>query len=514
MTIIYNYKEIHDLDNYDYLDDYIPEFTTLNDITKYCNIKFKDYDQQNETKYIAIFNGLSVEIDNDVDIMIIYALYFRLIQKNPEQCIKYYQMAIDSGHYKYLIDLGYYYYYINDYEKSCECFNNAINKNIYNALIAIGWFYNKFYKNTEKMKEYYLKAYKEHNLYEGMNNLGEFYINNKEYNKAIKCYKTIIDKYNITIFNNNPEFKEYYLLSCSSMGDYYQDIEHNYDKMKLYYLLGIDHQDNICMNNLGYYYQHVEKNYNMAIKYYKLGIALNDTLCMNNLGNYYEKIKDYPMMSKYYLMGIEHGCKYCMDDLAYYYDKNEQYEQMIKYYLMAIKRGHDGSMYRLGIYYAKNSDYKQMEKYFLMAINKGNTNAMIQLSNYMEYLDNYNEPYKYYIMAIKKGYNINNIILTEEQWFHIYHLMKYNNDSQNDDYSSEQYQQQLENIVMQCPHLIYEFEGRRTIYGNDKGDCYICLDKNKPVISWPCHKTHTVCYNCYLDTKNTNKCGVCRAIII
>jgi len=94
------------------------------------------------------------------------------------------------------------------------------------------------------------------------------------------------------------------------LGHYYS-IEKNYELMKQYYLMTIELNDTVSLNNLGVCYQYyVVKNYDQMKKYYLMAIALNDTETMYNLASYYDLIeKNYELMQKYCLLAIN-----CKDD--------------------------------------------------------------------------------------------------------------------------------------------------------------------------------------------------------
>jgi TPR repeat protein len=62
------------------------------------------------------------------------------------------------------------------------------------------------------------------------------------------------------------------------------------------------------MNNLGNYYYNIEKNYEEAKKYFHMAIDNGESTAMNNLGIYYENIeKNYEEAKKYYIMAAEKG---------------------------------------------------------------------------------------------------------------------------------------------------------------------------------------------------------------
>ena len=144
-----------------------------------------------------------------------------------------------------------------------------------------------------------------------------------------------IEDYIVNLYNN--ELIELHLIdSCKLLwnGNYYKDIEKNYDEMKKYYLMAIDLNDSTAMNNLGFYYKTVEKNYDEMKKYYLMAIELNNISAMNNLGLYYQTVeKNYNEMKKYYLMAIKlndsNVIKLC-ENYSYFYDDNIKNTIMLK----------------------------------------------------------------------------------------------------------------------------------------------------------------------------------------
>jgi TPR repeat protein len=134
--------------------------------------------------------------------------------------------------------------------------------------------------------------------------------------------------------------------AMNNLGDYYVDIEKNYDEAIKYYLMAIENGNSDAMNNLGYYYENYEINYDKAEKYYLMAIENDNSTAMVNLGNYYQNVaKNYDLMMKYYLLAIENGNSDAMNNLGYYYVNIEKnYDEAIKYYLMAIKNGNNDAL--------------------------------------------------------------------------------------------------------------------------------------------------------------------------
>ena len=216
--------------------------------------------------------------------------------------------------------------------------------------------------------------------------------------KSIESY--ILELYNNDIIDSNTNDE----LKLSSIGNYYQYIEKDYELMKKYYLMAIDVGDSYAMYNLGNYYKYIEKDYELMKKYYLMAIDVGDSDAMNNLGNYYQDVeKDYELMKKYYSMAIDDGNSDAMINLAtYYQDVEKDYPEMKKYYLMAIDAGNKFAMYNLAYYYQYvEKDYSEMKKYYGMAIDAGYTNAMYILGNYYYLIEkDYQLMKQYYLMAI------------------------------------------------------------------------------------------------------------------
>ena len=101
----------------------------------------------------------------------------------------------------------------------------------------IGFIYQYYYKNYERMYEYYNKA---------------------------------IDDANILVH----------------LGLYYENIENDYDKMKNYYLKK-DDLDGAALYLMGFYYHYYEKKYDLMQYYYMIAIKLNDTFSIFDIKYYY-----------------------------------------------------------------------------------------------------------------------------------------------------------------------------------------------------------------------------------
>ena len=250
-------------------------------------------------------------------------------------------------------------------------------------------------------------------------------------------------------------------------GNYYQNVEKDYIKMKEYYLMAIDMNDSDAMSNLGYYYQSIEKDYVKMLKYYIMAIEMNNSNTMCNLGFYYQDVeKDYNKMKKYYLMAIEINSSDAMSNLGLYYKTIEKdYIKMKEYYLMAIEMNNSNAMCNLGWYYQTiEMNYTKMKKYYLMAIDLNNSDAMNNLDWYYQ-----NKLLEFYCLLYKVE-SKNNII-------------------------NEKIDELMENeqVLDYCDKI--KVSERLNNYKN----CVICYDENCLHINFDCG--HEVCIDCYSKMK-------------
>ena len=75
----------------------------------------------------------------------------------------------------------------------------------------------------------------------------------------------------------------------------------------------------------GWYYSHIEKNYNLMKKYYEIAIQHGDSKAMYNMGIYYHNVdKDYDKMKRCYIAVIKNrnilARQYAIQNLSWYYE--------------------------------------------------------------------------------------------------------------------------------------------------------------------------------------------------
>lgn len=355
----------------------------------------------------------------------------------------------------------------------------------------------------------------------------------KNYDEAIKYFMVSINAGNSNSMNNiaslygeignDKEAVKYYMMAINAgntdcigdLGFYYEE-DGKYEEALKYYMMGVNVSNGYTINMLGDYY--MKKNdYVNAEKYYLMAINLGDSHAMDSLADYYYKIRgDHEKAVKYYKMAINAGDIYATHDLAYYYMDNGNYGEAIKYFTMGVNIGNDIAINGLADCYKVNGNHDEAMKYYIMAANAGNINAMRSLADYYKKNGNHEDAMKYYAMAITNCDDIDDIYdiyvydtndiygnsneIISQYWLYIY--------CQSDIEIKRK-------IINRCNFEdIAKFELRKSLYGHESGSCYICLDENKPVISWPCHESHSVCYTCYPQARKINKCGMCRANIM
>ena len=216
---------------------YYYQHIEINDdlMEKYCLMTIDNKNELYETNYYCNVCDMYIP-----QMMRILGNYYKE-NKNFELMKKYYIMSIndkDSDNLDFIFTMysfGDYYKNIKDYEEMKKCYLLAINKEnnkygvIYESGInyEFGEYYENIEKNYEEMEKYYL----------------------------IEINNGVVDKFK--------------LKSLINLGNYYKNIN-NYDKMKIYYLMAIDMGDHDIMYKLGDYYENIEKNYDLMEKYYSM----------------------------------------------------------------------------------------------------------------------------------------------------------------------------------------------------------------------------------------------------
>ena len=180
----------------------------------------------------------------------------------------------------------------------------------------------------------YIKTYP-HNNYE-LGYIYQYYY--KNYNRMHEYYKQAINSGNS------------YAMLC--LGAYYNDIK-NYDLMYIFYNMACKLNNSYAFHNLAFYYMYNVKNHDLAIQYFKRASELNNTNAMLELGRYYYNNNDYYLYDgiDYYEAANELGNYDAMYKLGKHHEDNFYYDSMKEYYIIAIKLNNNDCISSLQFYY-------------------------------------------------------------------------------------------------------------------------------------------------------------------
>ena len=206
-----------------------------------------------------------------------YINNYKYISHYPKYIIKKYIKTYPNNYFE--IGYIYEYYYINC-DKMKKYYMLAINSGNSNAMYFLGTYYGFIKKEYDYMKAYLIAAMELGNL-NAIIQLGNYYHNEQDYKLMHKYYNMIIEDSRVMY----------------SLGHYYQHIEVKYGLMKKYYKMTIKlesiklYSNYIrphSMNNLAYYNAHIKKNYKLMKKYYIMAIKLNFNLSIKNICIHYK----------------------------------------------------------------------------------------------------------------------------------------------------------------------------------------------------------------------------------
>ena len=163
--------------------------------------------------------------------------------------------------------LGDYYSDIKNYDKMKMYFIMASNEDDgeYFSMTLLGKYYKYIEKNYQEMKKFFSMAI--NHTYYSLDESGINYEFGEYYENIEKNYELMERYYLIEI--NNGIIDKFKLKSLINLGNYYKYIN-DYDKMKIYYLMAIDMGDHDIMYKLGDYYENIEKDYDLMEKYYSM----------------------------------------------------------------------------------------------------------------------------------------------------------------------------------------------------------------------------------------------------
>ncbi len=152
---------------------------------------------------------------------------------------------------------------------------------------------------------------------------------------------------------------------------------------------------------IGNYFREMEEEYDMMQDYYKLGAKLGNAECYFNLGLFYEDIGEYDRMETCYKKAAKRGLMDALNNLGIHYKEMDMYYAAERCLKKAIKKDNVKSMYNLGRLYWEIDDYDEMKKYYYMAGEKGCVKSLRELGIYFhDYENDYTRGQTYLSWAV------------------------------------------------------------------------------------------------------------------
>lgn len=203
------------------------------------------------------------------------------------------------------------------------------------------------------------------------NNLGIYYVSQKEYDKATIFFK-------LSMLHGN-QYGIYNLLNLNLLMQNYDEFYKNtLHVSKLY----IGNSYKICLF-FGFYFQYINKNPIEMFKWYNLNKPMKPDLpskleIIYNIGQYYESINDNQNMIKQYLLGEKLRHENSIYKLGNYNLKIKNYNKMFYYgkKILQMNMNHSLAMEMIGKYYLLMNRITDCIALFKKAIILGNVNAL------------------------------------------------------------------------------------------------------------------------------------------
>jgi TPR repeat protein len=293
---------------------------------------------------------LSAKYGN-IDALNRLGLYYETIIGDNNTALRYYKASSDSNNPDSQLNLGNYYYSKYNYDEALKYFYLVINNNKSNdKLISIAYYniakhYNTILIDTNKAIKYFKLSFDKGFLEAGilLLNYDEKYISILEkYNNnnniligLAKYYEKKNINKTIDYYNKAFENDKYDLRVLKYLYNYYFCSYDN--KYKIYLDIIINKYENECSHLLGNYYELMQDNIN-CIKYYLIGINKNCVLSMNDLGIHYLINRNYKQAYKYLKMACNKGYTLSIYNLAFYYELVDDIPNAIKYYKECIEK--------------------------------------------------------------------------------------------------------------------------------------------------------------------------------
>ena len=237
------YKNVEE--NQDKMIEYYTQASDLNDIKAINELGTHYYfGKKDIDKMKQIFNK-GVEL-NDSNSMKDLGYYYQYDEMNYEEMEKYYLMAIELGNIDAMNNLADYYHFVKkDYVKMKKYYLMSIELNNEISMYNLGRYYQYIEKNYYEMKKYYLMSIKNKKAFININPSSKYSLQCIESNFSISHTLNSLGCYYLEMEKNYEKMKYYFveaykLLNFESLynlGVYYQFIEKNYEEMKKFYIL-------------------------------------------------------------------------------------------------------------------------------------------------------------------------------------------------------------------------------------------------------------------------------------
>jgi superkiller protein 3 len=234
-------------------------------------------------------------------------------------------------------------------------------------------------------------------------NQGLEYSEKEKYDKALECFKKVLELNAVDINKTSAVFYNIALICCK-IGKYdeaiklYQKvIKINKNIPDVFYNMGlvyeqtgkftkaleyykktveVDKNYDRAFYNMGYIYAN-KSNYDKAIECFKKVVAIDKTNlhAFNNIGVFYNRKGKYDEAIKYYQKALEiknePGVLYNMGNT---YSDAGNYDEAIKYYEKALKlkKNYHEAICNMGFVYLKMGDLEKAKRFCLKSIELGN----------------------------------------------------------------------------------------------------------------------------------------------
>lgn len=194
---------------------------------------------------------------------------------------------------------------------------NAINKEYMRAAVTLGYFVDL--EGNKKDAVRYFKMAK-HKISSAAGNLLSYYVKKNKEEKIKETFEIILKYNDLNDIANG----------LRHLGGWYYK-QKKYDDMMKYLLDAIKFGSTDAPNDLANYYYDIVKDIDKAIMYYLIGIERNNEYAAYNLGNHYQSSNDTENMLKYWKMAVDLNHEKALLNLINYYKNKNDYHNALFY---------------------------------------------------------------------------------------------------------------------------------------------------------------------------------------